>query len=88
MFAPLLILFCLFTTQENEEFSKLNSFADKDLNVTPPPPQKKKKKKKRKRKEKNAYFFFNRIENIVEKGENAGYQYFLFFPQCFPNRLH
>ena len=30
------------------------------------------------------------IENIVEKGENAGYQHFLFFPQCFlpfPNRI-
>ena len=24
-----------------------------------------------------------RIENIVGKGENAGYQHFLFFPQCF-----
>ena len=24
-----------------------------------------------------------RVENIVEKGENAGYQYFLLFPQCF-----
>ena len=22
-------------------------------------------------------------ENIVEKGENAGYQYFLIFPLCF-----
>ena len=26
---------------------------------------------------------FDRIENIVGKGENAGYQHFLFFPQCF-----
>ena len=26
---------------------------------------------------------FDRVENIVGKGENAGYQYFLFFPQCF-----
>ena len=23
------------------------------------------------------------LENIVEKGENAGYQHFLLFPQCF-----
>ena len=23
------------------------------------------------------------VENIVEKGENAGYQHFLLFPQCF-----
>ena len=26
---------------------------------------------------------FDRIENIVGKGENAGYQHFLHFPQCF-----
>ena len=25
-----------------------------------------------------------RVENIVGKGENAGYQHFLLFPQCFP----
>ena len=25
----------------------------------------------------------DRIENIVGKGENAGYQYFLLFSQCF-----
>ena len=25
----------------------------------------------------------NREENIVGKGENAGYQHFLLFPQCF-----
>ena len=24
-----------------------------------------------------------RIENIVGKGENAGYQHFLLFPRCF-----
>ena len=24
------------------------------------------------------------MENIVGKGENAGYQHFLLFPQCFP----
>ena len=28
-------------------------------------------------------FFLGWIENIVGKGENAGYQHFLFFPQCF-----
>ena len=28
-------------------------------------------------------FVFDRIENIVGKGENAGYQHFLLFPQCF-----
>ena len=26
---------------------------------------------------------FDRVENIVGKGENAGYQHFLHFPQCF-----
>ena len=28
-------------------------------------------------------FFLDSVENIVGKGENAGYQHFLFFPQCF-----
>ena len=27
---------------------------------------------------------FDRVENNVGKGENAGYQHFLFFPRCFP----
>ena len=26
---------------------------------------------------------FDRVENIVRKGENAGFQHFLLFPQCF-----
>ena len=35
---------------------------------------------------------FDRIENIVGKGENAGYQHFLLFSQClekasFPEML-
>ena len=29
------------------------------------------------------YFVLGRVENIVEKGVNAGYQHFLLFPQCF-----
>ena len=29
--------------------------------------------------------FFDRVENIVGKGENAGHQHFLLFPQCFEN---
>ena len=32
-------------------------------------------------------FDFGRIENIVGKGENAGYQHFLLFPQCFQKAL-
>ena len=28
-------------------------------------------------------FVFGRVENIVGKGENAVYQHFLLFPQCF-----
>ena len=27
---------------------------------------------------------FDRLKNAVRKGENAGYQHFLLFPQCFP----
>ena len=27
---------------------------------------------------------FKRVENTVGKGENAGYQHFLLFPQGFP----
>ena len=26
---------------------------------------------------------YDRVENIVGKGENAGYQHFLLFQQCF-----
>ena len=29
-------------------------------------------------------FLIDRVENIVGKGENAGYQHFLLFPHCFP----
>ena len=28
-------------------------------------------------------FLLEMVENIVQKGENAGYQHFLLFPQCF-----
>ena len=28
-------------------------------------------------------FVFGKVENIKGKGENAGYQHFLLFPQCF-----
>ena len=28
-------------------------------------------------------YVFDRVKNIVGKGENAGYQHFLLFPQCF-----
>ena len=28
---------------------------------------------------------FDRLENVAGKGENAGYQHFLLFPQCFQN---
>ena len=31
----------------------------------------------------NLKLVLERIENIVGKGENAGYQHFLLFPQCF-----
>ena len=32
---------------------------------------------------KNNIFVFDRVENIVGQGENAGNQHFLLFPQCF-----
>ena len=28
-------------------------------------------------------YVFDRVENIVGKGESTGYQHFLLFPQCF-----
>ena len=28
-------------------------------------------------------FVLDSVENIVGNGENAGYQHFLLFPQCF-----
>ena len=30
------------------------------------------------------FYVIDRPENIVGKGENAVYQHFLLFPQCFP----
>ena len=33
---------------------------------------------------KMAKFVLDKVENIVGKEENAGYQHFLLFPQCFP----
>ena len=33
-------------------------------------------------------FGLERVENIVGKGENAGYQHFFLFPQCFQKGLH
>ena len=30
-----------------------------------------------------AEFALEKVENIVGRGENAGYQHFLLFPQCF-----
>ena len=32
-------------------------------------------------------FVLGRVENIVEKGENAGYQHFLLFLPCFQKAL-
>ena len=31
---------------------------------------------------------FDRTENIVEKGENTGYQHFLFFLQCLEKTFY
>ena len=32
-------------------------------------------------------FVLGRVENILRKGENAGYQHFLLFPKCFQKPL-
>ena len=32
-------------------------------------------------------FLLERVENIVGKSENAGYQHFLLFQQCFQKRI-
>ena len=32
----------------------------------------------------NIKVVFHKIDNIVGKEENGGYQHFLLFPQCFP----
>ena len=37
---------------------------------------------------KNTKFVLERVENIVGKGKDAGYQHFLLFPQCFQNPSH
>ena len=31
----------------------------------------------------NSKFLLGKVENIVGKGENAGYQHFLLYTQCF-----
>ena len=36
------------------------------------------------RRQKMMIFVLDRVENIVGKGENAGYKHFLPFPHCFP----
>ena len=33
-------------------------------------------------------FVFHRVEKVVGKGENAGYQHFLLFPQCFQKAFY
>ena len=57
-----------FTKQHILNLSKLKAFAEKNQT----------KNVARIRK-----FSSESVENIVGKGENAVYQFFLFFPQCF-----
>ena len=33
-------------------------------------------------------FVLGKVENIMGKGENAGHQHFVLFPQCFQNFLY
>ena len=51
------------------DMTKLKAFADDKLNVAET--------------KISFFFFFNRVENTVRKGENAGYQHFLLIPQGF-----
>ena len=64
----------LFTVPRDKfsDCSKLKALADNKLNL--------KKKKKMK-------FVLERVENIVGKGENAGYQHFRLFPTVFKRLL-
>ena len=64
----------LFNSLSNDKFidwSKLKAFADDKSNLVEKSNQIWPK------------FVLGRIENIVGKGENAGFQHFLLFPQCF-----
>ena len=54
------------------DWSNLKTFADDKRKVT----------------EKIEIFSLERVENIVGKGENAGYQHFLLFLQCFQKTSH
>ena len=33
-------------------------------------------------------YVFDRVESILGKGENASYQHFLLFPQCFQKAFY
>ena len=66
-----MVFFFLFNPLPNEknmEVTKLKTFAGDKFNIAI----------------KLAISLFDRVENSVGKGENAGYQHFLLFPQCFP----
>ena len=54
------------------DWSKLKAFADDKIKVH----------------QNLIFFFFDNVENIVGKEENAGYQHFLLFPQCFRMGLY
>ena len=54
------------------DWFKLKTFADHKLNLA-----------------EKLNFVLGKVENVVgEKGENAGYQYFLLFPTMFPKGFH
>ena len=55
------------------DWSKLNAFADNKIKVPIL---------------KMMIFVFDRVENIVGKGENACYQHYLLFPQCFQRAFY
>ena len=62
--------FSFFNSLPNEKisnWSKLKAFADDKIIMT----------------EILIFLLLRMVENTVGKGENAGYQHFLLFPQCF-----
>ena len=65
------ILFNPFPNNKILDWSKLEVFADDKINVT----------------KKIEFFFFFNDRKHCGKGENAGYQHFLLFPQCFQREL-
>ena len=64
---PVLAPFYSVRSDKNLDWPKFKAFADDKLNAI----------------EKLKFVFLGNVENMVGKGENAGFQHFLLFPLCF-----